>query len=255
MKPREIPNWRETCQRFCDEVAEICFNSPTGEVTDPIAAFAKSSELIKEELGLPVSDFFTAIGIIIQQILRSGDSRAMTCAGLWNSTWSGFSTSSPLLLRRMVAPGVRSKEVSDHSPPYKIDPNSASFRVVALKLENELVAVNDSPVLLKILSRRAGPGKLGTSGEQTRCRNRATDIRGVLERMSLFFKLPDQQFPGWSKQRIIFFGERTELISELTITYHDLPAILYLKFGTGALGDGFIVLKNAAILDNVNQRL
>ena len=51
-------NWPDTRDRFCAEVAKICFNQPTGEVTNPETAYAKSFKFVKEDLYLSVSGFF-----------------------------------------------------------------------------------------------------------------------------------------------------------------------------------------------------
>ena len=51
-------NWPDTRDRFCAEMAKICFNQPTGEVINPETAYARSTKLVKEDLYLSVSDFF-----------------------------------------------------------------------------------------------------------------------------------------------------------------------------------------------------
>ena len=51
-------NWPDTRDRFCAEMANICFNQPTGEVINPETAYAKSYKFTKDDLYLSVSDFF-----------------------------------------------------------------------------------------------------------------------------------------------------------------------------------------------------
>ena len=51
-------NWPDTRDRFCAEMAKICFNQPTGEVINPETAYAKSNKFAKEDLYLSVSGFF-----------------------------------------------------------------------------------------------------------------------------------------------------------------------------------------------------
>ena len=51
-------DWPNTRDRFCAEMAKICFNQPTGEVTNPETAYARLLQFIKEDLYLSVSDLF-----------------------------------------------------------------------------------------------------------------------------------------------------------------------------------------------------
>ena len=51
-------NWPDTRDRFCAEMAKICFNQPTGEVLNPETAYAKTDKFVKEDLYLSVSGFF-----------------------------------------------------------------------------------------------------------------------------------------------------------------------------------------------------
>lgn len=51
-------DWPNTCDRFCAEMAKICFNQPTGEVTSPETAYARTRKFIGEDLYLSVSNFF-----------------------------------------------------------------------------------------------------------------------------------------------------------------------------------------------------
>jgi len=49
--------WPNTRDRFCAEMAKI-YLEPTGEVPNPETAYARSTEFIKDDLCLSVSDFF-----------------------------------------------------------------------------------------------------------------------------------------------------------------------------------------------------
>ena len=51
-------NWPDTCTRFCAEMAKFCFDQPTGGVTNPETAYARTAEFIKEDLHHSVSGFF-----------------------------------------------------------------------------------------------------------------------------------------------------------------------------------------------------
>ena len=51
-------DWHNTCQRFSDEAARICFSQSPGEVVHPETAYAEIVEFIKDDLRLPVSRFF-----------------------------------------------------------------------------------------------------------------------------------------------------------------------------------------------------
>ena len=51
-------NWPNTRDRFCAEMARICFNQPAGEVINPETAYAITNKFVKDDLYLSVSGFF-----------------------------------------------------------------------------------------------------------------------------------------------------------------------------------------------------
>ena len=51
-------NWHDTSGRFFAELDKIYLNQPTGEVTKPEVAYARSNEFIKEDLYFSVSNVF-----------------------------------------------------------------------------------------------------------------------------------------------------------------------------------------------------
>jgi len=51
-------NWHNTTEWFCAEMAKIYRDRPTGEVTKPEVAYAKSIQTIKEDLHFSVSSVF-----------------------------------------------------------------------------------------------------------------------------------------------------------------------------------------------------
>lgn len=51
-------NWPNTRDRFCAEMAKICLNQPTGDVTDPETAYACFIHFVTDDLHLSVSSFF-----------------------------------------------------------------------------------------------------------------------------------------------------------------------------------------------------
>jgi len=116
------------------------------------------------------------------------------------------------------------------------------FHTVANELDRELVIVNGDFALLDGPSNEVDPEKLDNSEQAAKRRaaekERRDAIRGSLERMTLFFKLPH---PGtlWSRPQVLFFGKSTILITkpmgQLTVV---IPAITYLVFGARAFGDG-----------------
>lgn len=85
---------------------------------------------------------------------------------------------------------------------------------------------NGSSALRTTVSKAVVPEKMGMSEEQIRCRERTAGIRVALERMSQFFRVPYPKFTGWTRQRVIFFGEPTTSISKLTVAYHDCSSHL-----------------------------
>jgi hypothetical protein len=91
------------------------------------------------------------------------------------------------------------------------------FSIVAEELEKELVVVNDNFALLDGRSTEIDPEELDDSEEGVRRRIaeqvRRGAVRGGLERMSLFFKVPKPGFL-WSKPQVLFFGKSTTLISK-----------------------------------------
>ena len=119
------------------------------------------------------------------------------------------------------ASDTRSNEVSELLASAKGDIDLPSLSLVAQELENELVVVNDDFALQDGRANEVDPEELDDSrdGVNRRLREQArrTSIRGSLERMTLFFKLPA---PGylWSRPEVLFFGESTDCIS--TVAYH-----------------------------------
>jgi len=51
-------NWDNTSRWFCAEMGKIYHNQPTGEVIKPEVAYARSNEIIKEDLHFSVSNVF-----------------------------------------------------------------------------------------------------------------------------------------------------------------------------------------------------
>jgi len=89
---------------------------------------------------------------------------------------------------------------------------------VADELERELVVVNDGPVLLDGPSNVADPEELEASEAAEKRRRveqeRRAAIRGSLERMATFFKIPRPNVL-WSGPQVLFFGKLTALILKL----------------------------------------
>ena len=130
----------------------------------------------------------------------------------------------------------------NYSPSHKINANQVLFPTVAEELDNELVIANEGFALLDGPSNEIDPEELDNSERAVKRRiaekARRDAIRRSLERMTLFFKVPE---PGllWSRPQTLFFGESTILIAkrmgQLTAV---TPAITYLVFGARAFGDG-----------------
>ena len=91
------------------------------------------------------------------------------------------------------------------------------FPTVADKLENELVVVNDGFALQDGPSNEVDLKKLDLSEAAVKRRlaeqARRGAIRGSLERMTLFFKVPTPKFQ-WSRPQALFLGESTALVSK-----------------------------------------
>ena len=87
---------------------------------------------------------------------------------------------------------------------------------VAQELENELIIVNDGFALLDGPSNEVDPEELDDSEKGVKRRTseqvRRDAIRHNLERMSLFFKVPEPEYL-WSGPQVLFFGKPTSLIS------------------------------------------
>ena len=86
------------------------------------------------------------------------------------------------------------------------------------ELDGELVIVNDGFALLDGPSNEIDPEELDGSEQAAKRRiaekARRDAIRGSLERMTLFFKVP-KPWILWSRPQTLFFGESTTLIAKL----------------------------------------
>jgi len=84
------------------------------------------------------------------------------------------------------------------------------FSTVADKLEDGLVVVNDDFALLDGPPNEIDPEELDASEEAVKRRlaekARRDSIRQSLERMTLFFRLPDPEYL-FSRPQVLFFGE------------------------------------------------
>lgn len=86
------------------------------------------------------------------------------------------------------------------------------FPIVAQELENELVIVNDDFALQSGPPNEIDPEELGASEEAVKQRiverARREGIRTSLERMTLFFKVPEPKHL-WTRPQTLFFGKPT----------------------------------------------
>jgi len=100
------------------------------------------------------------------------------------------------------------------------------FPTVAEELDSELVIVNDGFALLDGPSNEIDPEELDGSEQAAKRRiaekARRDAIRGSLERMTLFFKVP-KPWVLWSRPQTLFFGKSTTLIAK---TMGHLPQLL-----------------------------
>jgi len=100
--------------------------------------------------------------------------------------------------------------------------------------------VNDGFALLEGPSNEVDPEKLDVSeaavNRRLKEQARRGAIRGSLERMTLFFKIPTAKFQ-WSRPQALVLGKSTTLISKLLGHLPIILAITYLVIGVGAFGD------------------
>lgn len=100
---------------------------------------------------------------------------------------------------------------------HNISANYLLFPTVVEELDGELVIVNDGFALLDGPSNEIDPEELDGSEQAVKRRiaekARRDAIRRSLERMTLFFKVPEPWIL-WSRPQTLFFGKSATLIAK-----------------------------------------